>query len=178
MQRFAVALALCSLALFARPNEANAGGFQLGIDLGVDYALEDLAGIGIGVGFNPGYEIIDGLAIELNLGLDRFSKDSFRTRLLPLQIGARYRAELDSITPFGYLHFGPVNVNIKPQGLGIFGAAFSVSNTYIGVNAGGGVEFALNENTGIGAQVGVSHVFVEREEFTNINVGLVFLLAL
>jgi opacity protein-like surface antigen len=168
---------LAVAATLAAPAAASAGGISLGADAGVAI-FTDAEQIGFGVELYPGYQIIDGLDLELNLGFQRASENNVSTAIIPIMPGARYSFDLGgAIKPFAHAHIGPVIAKVKLQEidlgpLGSFGG--SSSSTEFGMNLGGGVLFMLSDNVGVGGGVQWHHVFGDGGGLDIVDIGADF----
>jgi opacity protein-like surface antigen len=141
-----VVAAVGATSLAAKPAEAK--GFSLGVDLGASIFID--AKTGFGLELFPGYEIIDGLDLELNTGFHRYSygDGGGRFAYIPFMPGVRYTFDLDGpIAPFVTGHVGVAMLRAAVDtGFG----SVSVSSTEFGLNVGGGAQYLLNEKMGLG----------------------------
>ena len=157
----AIKLAISSLALVATlclaPN-AEAGGFNLAANGGITQFL-DGGPTGFGLEVFPGYAISDQLIIEGEVGFHRGSQHGVRTRILPFMVGAQFRFDAGSFRPFVGAHVGMNSVNVKVEGVELFGISLSASTTDLGLDVGGGFDYMLSETLGVGAAVWFDTIF-------------------
>ena len=152
----------------AGPLANERGGPSFGADLGYSRLLSGDGMNGFGFDVVGGYELNIGLIIEGQIGLHRFADTvsvsaggmtgSLTTTVLlvPIFAGVRYRFDLLPFRPFVGAHTGFGRVSVSTDDVGD-------SVTKLGMNIGGGGDFAINDTVGLGAALWYTRILTDNE---------------
>lgn len=149
---------LLSLVFLASPTTASAqngerSGFSIGIGLGGN-VVPNLEEVGVTFKIAPGFEVVDGLDLEIETGFRKTENSSGELGMWPFLLGVRYSLlDIDApVIPFVGMHFGP---GLSFEGDGADG--LYVDSQVIGFQFSGGLDVPVSKNYGIGGELSYAY---------------------
>ena len=148
-----ICVSLGLVALLA-PSDAAAqngerSGFSFGFGLGPSL-VPNPDDEGVVFKIVPGFEFFDGVDLEIETGFKRGSSNGVQEGMWPVLLGVRYSLGELPVVPFVTLHFGPGVSASNDDG------SWYAESTMFGFSLGGGVDYALGDNYGVGTELSYS----------------------
>ena len=165
---------------------ASAQGVSLNMDTRLSVFTNGIGALGVGLNVSPGYRIALGkqsiIVSEMNLGF-RFWHSSTSRRddalsasvslfILPIYEGVRYVFKVGQhFEPYIAMHMGAayLRASVAESENGNTTDSFTGSITRFGMNVGGGLQYALRKDLGLGGGIIYDTIFTPGQNISSVS---------
>ena len=167
---------------------ASAQGVSLNMDTGLSVVTNDIGALGVGLNVSPGYRIALGkqsiIVPEMNLGFRFWHASSSSSGyynapsasvslfMLPIYAGARYVLKVGQhFEPYVAMHMGAAyfRASLAEGRNGNTTDSFSFAITRFGLNVGGGLQYALRKDLGLGGGIIFDTIFTPMQNISSVS---------